>query len=113
MYRSHAVPTEWVLKNFDRDYKVIFVGDALMDMYELTGKRWYGGADGQEARSGLDWLRRFRERYDHLVWLNPEAESAWGPYWGQSYGVIQKLVDMYPLTVEGLERSMKKLLVSR
>ncbi len=111
MHRSHAVPTEWLLKNFDGAYKVILVGDALMDMYELTGKRWYGGADGEEARSGLDWLRRFRERYPHLVWLNPEGEPSWGPYWGQSYGVIQKLVDMYPLTVEGLEKSMKKLLV--
>ena len=111
MHRSHAVPTEWLLKNFDGAYKVILVGDALMDMYELTGKRWYGGTGGEEARSGLDWLRRFRERYPHLVWLNPEGEPSWGPYWGQSYGVIQKLVDMYPLTVEGLERSMKKLLV--
>ncbi len=113
MYRSHAVPTEWVLKNFGSEYKVILVGDALMDMYELTGKRWYGGADGEAARSGLDWLKRFRAQYDHLVWLNPETEANWGPYWGQSYGVIEKLVDMYPLTVDGLEQSMKKLLVSK
>jgi len=113
MYRSQAVPTEWLLKNFGGDYKVILVGDALMDMYELTGKRWYYGATQEEALSGLDWLRRFKTQYDHLVWLNPEGEPSWGPYWGQSYGVIQKLIDMYPLTVEGLEQSMKKLLVNR
>ena len=112
MYRSHAVPTEWLLKNFGSEYKVILVGDALMDMYELTGKRWYG-ANGEDARSGLDWLNRLCGQYDHLVWLNPETEPNWGPYWGQSYDVIQRLVDMYPLTVEGLERSMKKLLVSK
>ena len=110
MYRSHAVPTDWVLKNFGGEYKVILVGDALMDMYELTGKRWYAN---EEAISGLDWLQRFCARYDHLIWLNPEGEPSWGPYWGQSYGVIRRLVDMYPLTVEGLEQGMKKLLVKR
>lgn len=113
MFRSHAVPTEWLLKNYGGDYKVILVGDALMDMYELTGKRYFGGADGEQARSGLDWLRRLQAQYDHLVWLNPEKEPTWGPYWGQSYGVIQKLLDMYPLTVDGLEQAMKKLLVNR
>ena len=112
MYRVHAVPTEWLLKNFGSEYKVILVGDALMDMYELTGKRWDWPA-GENNRSGLDWLKAFKEHYPHLVWLNPEGEPSWGPYWGQSYGVIKKLVDMYPLTVDGLERSMKKLLVSK
>lgn len=110
MYRSHAVPTDWLLKNYGSEYKVILVGDALMDMYELTGKRWYGGGGQEAARSGLEWLTLFREQYAHLVWLNPEGEPSWGPYWGQSYGVIQKLFDMYPLSVGGLERSMKKLL---
>ncbi len=113
MHRSHAVPTEWLLKNFDGAYRVILVGDALMDMYELTGKRWYTGAEGEQTRSGLDWLKCFKEHYPHLVWLNPEGEPSWGPYWGQSYGVIQKLIDMFPLSVDGLERSMKKLLVSK
>ena len=113
MYRSHAVPTDWVLKNFGGEYKVILVGDALMDLYELTGKRWYYGGTREEARSGLEWLKLFCAQYDHLVWLNPEGEPSWGPYWGQSYGVIRRLVDMYPLTVEGLEQGMKKLLVNR
>ncbi len=40
MYREHGVSTEWLLKNFGSEYKVIFVGDALMDMYELTEKRY-------------------------------------------------------------------------
>ena len=37
----------------------------------------------------------------------------WGGYWGESYGYIARAVDMYPLTVDGLERGMKKLLVNR
>lgn len=112
MRREQAVSTEWVLKNFGGEYKVILVGDAMMDMYELTSKRWDDRAN--EAKySGMDYLKRFCEHYPHLVWLNPEPPPAYGGYWGESYGRIAKVVDMYPLSVSGLERAMKKLLVSR
>ena len=112
MYREHSVPTEWVLRNFGSDYKVIFVGDALMDMYELMEKRRDFRTDGA-ALSGLDWLGRFREQYDHLIWLNPEEPPRPGGYWGQSYGYIARLIEMFPLSVDGLGRGMKKLLASR
>ena len=112
MYREHAVATDWILQNFGNDYKVILVGDALMDMYELMEKR-YDFRAGEVKWSGLDQIKRFREHYDHLIWLNPEEPPRWGGYWGESYGHIAKVVDMYPLTVDGLERGMKKLLVNR
>ncbi|MBQ5951691.1 MAG: VWA domain-containing protein [Lachnospiraceae bacterium] len=112
MYREHAVPTEWVLKNFGSEYKVILVGDALMDMDELMGPRW-DGPDHKTAHSGMEWLQRFKEQYPHLVWLNPGGEPQLGRYWGQTYGVIRRVVDMYPLTVDGLEDAMKTLLVNR
>ena len=112
MYREHGVSTEWLLKNFGSEYKVIFVGDALMDMYELTEKR-YDYFAGSGSLSGMDWLKRFKEQYDHLIWLNPEEPPRYGGYWGQSYGHIARLIDMYPLSVDGLERGMKKLLVSK
>ena len=112
MYREHGVSTEWLLKNFGSEYKVIFVGDALMDMYELTEKR-YDYFAGSGSLSGMDWLKRFKEQYDHLIWLNPEEPPRYSGYWGQSYGHIARLIDMYPLSVDGLERGMKKLLVSK
>ncbi len=112
MRREHAVPTEWVLKNFGSEYKVILVGDALMDMYELNGKRYdYGAAETR--RSGMDWLRLFAAQYPHLVWLNPEEPPRWSGYWGESYGHIARLIDMHRLTVDGLSAAMKKLLVNR
>ena len=112
MYREHAVPTDWILQNFGSEYKVILVGDALMDMYELMEKR-YDYRTGEAEWSGLDQIKRFCEHYDHLIWLNPEEPPRWGGYWGESYGYIARAVDMYPLTVDGLERGMKKLLVNR
>lgn len=91
---------------------VHIVGDALMDMYELMEKR-YDYRTGEAKWSGLDQIKRFCEHYDHLIWLNPEEPPRWGGYWGESYGYIARAVDMYPLTVDGLERGMKKLLVNR
>ena len=112
MKREHSVSTEWVLKNFDRDYKVIFVGDALLDMYELLEQR-FDWRTGESRYSGMDYLKRFKERYPHLVWLNPEEAPTSEGFWGESYGKIAKIVDMYPLSVAGLEKAMKKLLVSK
>lgn len=81
-------------------------------MYELTEKR-YDARTGEVKWSGLDQLKRFKAQYDHLIWLNPEEPPRWGGWWGESYTHIQRLLDMYPLTVDGLERGMKKLLVNR
>ena len=112
MYREHGVSTDWILKNFGSEYKVIFVGDALMDLYELTEKR-YDSRTGSTSMSGYDWIKRFEEQYSHLIWLNPEERPNPNIYWGRSYGYIEQLVEMFPLSVEGLERGMKKLLVKR
>ena len=112
MWREHAVSTDWVLQNYGSDYKVILVGDALMDMYELMEKR-YDPRSGEVRYSGMDQINRFRAHYDHLIWLNPEEPPRYRGYWGESYFHIEKAVDMFPLTVDGLERGMKKLLVNR
>ncbi len=34
----------------------------------------------------------------------------WGDYWTQTYDAIARVFPMFPLTVEGLEEAMKKLL---
>ena len=83
-----------------------------MDMYELMEKR-YDPRTGEARWSGMDQINRFREHYDHLIWLNPEEPPRYRGYWGESYFHIEKAVDMFPLTVDGLERGMKKLLVNR
>lgn len=106
----NAVPTDWVLSNIPSDYKTIFVGDAQMAPYELMGG--YYGRMGQEGgpKCGLDWLRLLKGRYRHSVWLNPSRRPDWGAYWSQTYDIIAREVPMFPLTVDGLEEAMKKLL---
>ncbi len=106
-----AVATPWVLANNPSDYKVIFVGDAQMSPYELTSKQYYSLETGEEGRSsGLDWLRAFDEKYQNVVWLNPSERPNWGRNWTYTYDIIDELFPMFPLTVDGLEESMKKLL---
>lgn len=102
-----SVPTDWVLSNLPEDWKVIFVGDAQMAPYELMGGYW-GREDGPKC--GMDWLRRFKNKYKNLVWLNPSQRPDWGGYWNETYDLIAREFPMFPLTVDGLEESMKKLL---
>lgn len=103
-----VVPSEWVLSNIPSDYKVIFVGDAQMDPFELLGGYYGRKPDGPQC--GLDWLCAFKERYRHCIWLNPSDRPTWGPHWTKSYDTIGETFPMFPLTVEGLEEGMKKLL---
>lgn len=104
-----GVMTQWVLDNLPGDWKVIFVGDAQMAPYELSGG-YYRSRDKDRPQSGLDWLNCFRERYSHVIWLNPSPRPDWGEYWSQTYDVIADIFPMFPLTVEGMEEGMKKLL---
>ena len=106
----NSVTTDWVLSNIASDWKVIFVGDAQMAPYELMGGYYGRNNSGEGPQSGLDWLRLFRSRYQNAIWLNPSQRPQWGDYWTQTYDTIARVFPMFPLTVDGLEEGMKKLL---
>ena len=106
------VSTDWILTNYRRDYRVVFVGDAMMqqeDLYTRTLDR----STGKELPSGMEWLKRIRREHPHTVWLNPVLSPPSNPYWGASYRQIAAEIDMFPLTIEGLHRALKQLLVRR
>ena len=112
MWYQDSVSTEWVLQQFDSSYKVIIVGDAAMNPYELKEQR-YNWGQGTYGPSGLDWLNRFRTQYPHLIWLNPEPMPASPTYWSQTHYQLGQLFPMYELTAEGLETGMKRLMVRK
>ena len=112
MRPSSAIQTEWILQNISSEYRVIIVGDAQMDPYELMDGGWYSYGS-KEKVSGLEWLHRFREKYPHLVWLNPSEPPNWGGWWGKTYEVINKDFDMYRLTLDDLNAALKTLMVNR
>lgn len=108
------MPTQWIINNLSRDYKVIVVGDASMAPSELT---WVGGSsyyNRYNAETGLTWLNRFHNRFEKMVWFNPIPEAMWEYDYGyQTIEMIRNTVDMYQLTVEGLGRGLKKLVSAR
>lgn len=112
LWRSGEVPTEWVLQNFDSSYKVIIVGDAAMNPYELREKQFQWG-QGTYAPSGLEWLEKFRKQYPYLIWLNPEPMPVKPDYWTQTHYQLGQIFQMYDLSAEGLEKGMKRLMVRR
>lgn len=104
-----ASPISRVLSNLSPEYKLIFVGDAQMSPHEIFDP--FPSPREGEPNSGLDCLHRLRDRYRRAVWLNPGDRPEWGGEWTESYDAIAELFPMFPLTVEGIEAGMKKLLV--
>ena len=112
LWRSGQVPTEWVLQNFDSSYKVIIVGDAAMNPYELTEQR-FDWATRSYGPSGMEWLERLRKQYPYLIWLNPEPMPDRPTYWSQTHYQLGQVFEMFDLSAEGLEQGMKRLMVRR
>ncbi|HIW47675.1 MAG TPA: VWA domain-containing protein [Firmicutes bacterium] len=107
------IDTQWVLDNLNSEYKVIIVGDASMDPSELLGRSYYSYGARTDV-TGMEWLKRFQARYPHMVWLNPIDNLQWrSDFWRQTYDIIDKEFDMYPLTVNHLEEALKKLISNK
>ncbi|MDD5922013.1 MAG: VWA containing CoxE family protein [Eubacteriales bacterium] len=99
-----TVKTDWILKNISGEYRVIFVGDADMALYELTG------GSGRGHVGGLTWFRRFRDQYSRSVWLHPQERDADIRWMGESFIEIEKVFPMFRLSIDGLKDAMYELL---
>lgn len=104
---SERFQTTDILRTYNSDYRLIFVGDATMSPYEILQPG--GSVEYNNKEAGAVWLRRFLDRFPKAVWLNPEPEGLW--QYRQSVEIIQNIVEhrMHPLTVGGLENAMRYL----
>lgn len=104
------IDTEWAFHNYDKDYKVIIVGDAGMASEEYLNKNGnYSGPNN--GLSGHEWMQLFKKKYPNSVWLNPSYHGELSNmYWMESENLIKEIIDMYPLTVDGLKMGIKKLM---
>ncbi len=109
---GNEVTTEWVLQNFDSSYKVIIVGDAAMNPYELRSKQ-YDWERGTYGPSGIEWLQRLQKHYPYLIWLNPEPMPSQPDYWSQTHWQLGQMLPMFDLSAEGLESGIKRLMARR
>lgn len=110
--RGDWIETDWVLRNLDSEYKVIFVGDASMAPSELyrRGGNSYIGLWNEEP--GIMWLKKFERRYKKLIWLNPVNKASWQwAYGSQTIEAIGNVFPMFELTLDGLDAGIQRLLV--
>lgn len=106
--RRHERVSTWnVLNKYNKDYKLIVVGDAYMSPYEVTEPG--ASVEHYNPEAGSIWLQRLTEHYPHFCWLCPTDERYWN--YAPSLTIIRELFQyrMYPLSVAGLSEAMKAL----
>ena len=96
-----------VIRKYNKDYKLIFVGDATMSPYEILQPG--GSVEYNNEEAGAEWIQRLTSAFPKFAWINPEPQGVW--QYRQSISVVQQLVQqrMYPLTLRGLEEAMRQL----
>ncbi|WP_334154987.1 vWA domain-containing protein [Tepidimonas sp.] len=100
-------PTWDVIRRYNKDYKLIFVGDATMSPYEILQPG--GSVEYNNEEAGAEWLQRLTHAFPRFAWINPEPQGVW--QYRQSISIIQQLMGgrMFPLTLKGLEEAMRLL----
>ena len=108
------VETDFVLRNLDGEYRVIFVGDAAMADSELFRIGGNVLLERSNALPGIDWLKKLRKKYHKSVWLNPIPKEEWERlYGGKTIQAVKDVYPMFELTVNGLGNAITNLLRAR
>ena len=104
---SEKFATWDIIRKYNKDYKLIFIGDATMSPYEILQPG--GSVEYNNEEAGAEWLQRLTSTFPKFAWINPEPQGVW--QYRQSISVIQQLMGqrMYPLTLKGLVDAMRLL----
>ena len=96
-----------LIRKYNRDYKLVFVGDATMSPYEILQPG--GSVEYNNEEPGAEWLQRLTHAFPKHAWINPEPQGVW--QYRQSISIIGQLMNqrMFPLTLAGLEGAMRLL----
>lgn len=114
----HAIALDELPHKFDRDTRVVIVGDAAMAPYEYFQMNgvlrhaydFYGRASSYPLEHSLTGEQRLSflvDNYPYLSWLNPEPKESW-PY-TTTIKAIQSRVKMEELTIAGLKKAARFL----
>jgi len=96
-----------LIRKYNKDYKLIFIGDATMSPYEILQPG--GSVEYSNEEAGAEWISRLTNAYPHFAWINPEPQGVW--QYRQSISIVQQLTKnrMFPMTLRGLEEAMRLL----
>jgi uncharacterized protein len=104
---SEKTATWDLIHRFNKDWKLVFVGDATMSPYEILQPG--GSVEYNNEEPGAEWLSRLTHAFPKFVWINPEPQGVWE--YRQSIAIVRQLMGqrMFPLTLAGLEGAMRQL----
>ncbi|MDZ7858179.1 hypothetical protein [Sphaerotilus sp.] len=104
---TEKFPTWDIIRKYNKDYKLIFIGDATMSPYEIVQRG--GSVEYNNEEPGAEWLQRLTHAFPKFAWINPEPPGVWE--YRQSIAMIQQLMSqrMFPLSLAGLEQAMRLL----
>ena len=96
-----------VIRKYNKDHKLVFVGDATMSPYEILQPG--GSVEYNNEEAGAEWIQRLTHAYPKFAWINPEPLGVW--QYRQSTNIIHQRINnrMFPLTLKGLEDAMRML----
>jgi len=96
-----------IIRKYNKDYKLIFIGDATMSPYEILQPG--GSVEYNNEEAGVEWLGRLTSAFPRFAWINPEPQGVW--QYRQSISLVQQLMSqrMFALTLKGLEDTMRLL----
>lgn len=107
------VDLDYLFRHYDKDYKLIIVGDAQMapeELFDLNGN--YRGPNG--GMSGYEWCKLLKSKYKKSVWLNPRYHGASNEVsWMEAEHELSKLFHMYLLSVDGLKAAITDLMAPK
>jgi uncharacterized protein with von Willebrand factor type A (vWA) domain len=93
---------------WDRETRLIIVGDASMAPYELMATDGSIHIDERSGLPSIDRLNFLSQTFGRCVWLNPTPFRLWPMT--RTIGVIANIFPMFELTLEGLDKAVTQLM---
>jgi uncharacterized protein with von Willebrand factor type A (vWA) domain len=102
-----SLDTLQLLRSYGRDYKLVFVGDAMMSPYEIIEPG--GSVEHFNPESGRVWMERLVGHFRSAAWLNPTPERHWDSAF--SIRLLREVMQnrMFALTLSGLDEMAREL----
>lgn len=91
----------------DPGTRLIFVGDASMAPEELLAVDGGIQVEYRQKLPSIDRLKTLAATFRHAAWLNPMSASLWDH--GETVTMIRRIVPMFELNLEGLEKAVRHL----
>ena len=106
--RFDSLPTTKLLEN-SNETRVIIIGDASMAPGELVSS--YGSIYGSNAdEPSIVWLKKIKDRFKHVVWLNPIPNHEWDRAYGAwTIDKIKNTIHMEDFTLGGIKKAVEFL----